>query len=96
MFLTHKGDKVGNFPTQSLQIYLTGWVEKKLTNNHNRYYRYYFAYSWELRVICALQMCMEFGIKEFLYLALWVIGTRRRIPERLKVKQEIVDVMGLS
>ena len=33
-------------------------------------------------------MCMEFGIKEFLYLALRVIGTRRRIPERLKVKQE--------
>ena len=33
-------------------------------------------------------MCMEFGIKEFLYLALRVIGTRRRIPEQLKVKQE--------
>ena len=39
LFLTHKCDKVENFPTQSLQIYFTGWVEKKLTNSHNRYYR---------------------------------------------------------
>ena len=37
-FFTHKGDKGGKISNPIPTSLFTGWVEKKLTNNHNRYY----------------------------------------------------------